>query len=172
VLSPDQFYLDDPPTHLQQGDICPGVPILLFPASDELILIRSDHLNQQLEHLRPDPVVLVRELAVSSDAFNTGMEYVAVSAERIFAMLMTPTCDLDGLAVWSVWPMYAIEGSDEHVQRALEAPSHPTLFRLPDKLERFPPSYIDVTDFRSIGREHFQLKNRKQALREKDSTNW
>src|ERR1035437_4589458 len=27
VLAPNEFYGDDPPTHLQQGDICAGVPL-------------------------------------------------------------------------------------------------------------------------------------------------
>jgi len=37
---------------------------------------------------------------------TTPTSYVAIAAERIWAMLMTPTCDLDDLVVWSVWPLY------------------------------------------------------------------
>jgi hypothetical protein len=157
VLAPNEFYGDDPPTHLQQGDICAGVPILLLPPSEELILIR-DRDKQRLDHLAAGPVELLRERAVG-DAFDAGTEYVAVAAERIWAMLMTPTCDLDGLVTWGVWPLYGVEGAGADIERALAAPSHPTLLRLPDN-DNFPASYIDVTDFRSIAKEHFQLKDR------------
>jgi hypothetical protein len=157
VLAPTEFYIDDPPTHLQQGDICAGVPILLLPASEELILIRDSN-KARIDQLAAGRVELVREQAVG-DAFDDAREYVAVAAERIWAMLMTPTCDLDDLAVWSVWPLYTVEGAGADVERALAAPSHPTLLRLPTN-DRFPDSYIDVTDFRSIGRHHFQLKDR------------
>jgi len=157
VLAPKEFYGDDPPTHLQQGDICAGVPILLLPPSEELILIRGDN-RQRLDHLAAGPVELVREQAVG-DAFDGTAEYVAIAAERTRAMLMTPTCDLDDLIVWAVWPLYPVEGAGADLERALATPSHPTLFRLPDN-DYFPASYIDVTDFRSIGKEHFQLKDR------------
>ncbi len=157
MFAPNEFYGDDPPTHLQQGDICAGVPVLLLPASDELILIRHSQ-DRQLDHLTAGPVELVREKAVAN-AFESAHEYVAVAAVRIWAMLMTPTCDLDDLAVWAVWPLYGLEGAGADVERALATPSHPTLLRLPDN-DRFPASYIDVTDFRSIGKEQFQLKNR------------
>jgi len=162
VLAPDEFYLNDSPTHLQQGDICAGVPLLLLPADEELVLIRSSHRRQQLEHLQAGTVELIREMAVS-DAFDGVPEYVAVAATQIWAMLMTPTCDLDGLEVWAVWPMYAIEGAGEQVERALGEPSHPTLYRLPDN-DKFPASYIDVTDFRSIGKHHFQRKDRVASV--------
>ena len=158
MLAPSEFYGNDPPTHLQQGDICPGVPLLLFPASEELILIRAQSSKRHIDQLAAGSVELVREQVVG-DAFDDHAEYVAVAAERIWAMLMTPTCDLDDLAVWSVWPLYGVEEAAEDVKRALTSPSHPTLFRLPHN-DRFPASYIDVTDFRSIGREHFQLKDR------------
>ncbi|MGA9389769.1 MAG: hypothetical protein WBV69_04910 [Candidatus Sulfotelmatobacter sp.] len=158
MLAPNEFYLSDAPTHLQQGDICAGVPLILFPDSDELVLIRSEHERQQLEHLNAGRVDLVREKAVA-DAFDGTHEYIAVAAERVWAMLMTPTCDLDGLEVWAVWPMYTVEGAIPNVVRALSAPDHPTLVPLPDN-DRFPLSYIDLTDFRSIGKRHFPLKNR------------
>ncbi len=156
MLAPNEFYEEDPPTHLQQGDICAGVPILLLSPSEELILIRANH--NRLDHLAAGPVELVREQGVG-DAFDGTPEYVAIAAERIWAMLMTPTCDLDDLAVWSVWPLYGAEGAGVDIERALATPSHPTLLKLPDN-DHFPGSYIDVTDFRSIGKEHFQLKDR------------
>jgi len=160
VLTPDQFYVNDSPTHLQQGDICVGVPVLFFPASEELILIRSTHRKVQLPHLDPGQVELVRERAVA-DAFDGTDEYVAVAAERRWCMLMTPTCDLEDLETWAVWPMYPVDGSG--LERALEQPHHPTLLRLPDH-EHFPPAYIDVTDFRSIGKKQFQLKDRVASI--------
>src|SRR4029077_1009877 len=52
-----------------------------------------------------------------------------------------------------------VEDAGADIERALAAPSHPTLLRLPDN-DRFPASYIDVTDFRSIGKENFQRKER------------
>jgi hypothetical protein len=157
VLAPNEFYIDNPPTHLQQGDICAGVPILLLPASEELVLIRDGH-KHRIDQLAAGPVELIREQAIG-DAFDGTPEYVAAAATRLWAMLMTPTCDLDALVVWSVWPLYPVLGSGAGVEGALATPSHPTLFKLPDS-DNFPASYIDVTDFRSIGREHFQLKDR------------
>jgi hypothetical protein len=162
VLSSTEFYQTDSPTHLQQGDVCAGVPILLLPASDELLLIRSSHHRQQIDHLEAGSIELVREQAVA-DAFDGTFEYAAVAAQCIWAMLMTPTCDLDGLEVWAVWPMYVVEGAGADIERALAAPSHPTLLPLPAN-ERFPASYIDVTDFRSIGKQHFQLKDRVASI--------
>ncbi len=161
MLATTEFYLDEPPTHLQQGDICAGVPILLLPPSEELILIRSsDH--KRSDRLAAGPVELTREQAVG-DAFDGTSEYVAVAAEKIWAMLMTPTCDLEYLAVWSVWPVYDVERAGPEIERALDAPYHPSLIRLPDH-NYLPPSYIDVTDCRSIAREHFPLKNRVASI--------
>ena len=158
VFSPDEFYLPDPPTHLQQGDICADVATILPPHDEELLLVRERSTRRRLDRPVAGPVELVRERALG-DAFDDSQENIAAVADRVWAMLMTPTCDLEGLEVWAVWPLHTVEGSREDVIRALATPSHPTLFRLPEN-GRFPASYIDLTDFRSIVREHFQLKDR------------
>jgi hypothetical protein len=84
------------------------------------------------------------------DAFDDAHEYVAIAAERIWAMLMTPTCDLDDLVVWSVWPLYTVEGAGADVERALAALSHPTLLRLPTN-DRFPDSTSMLQIFVRLG---------------------
>jgi hypothetical protein len=156
VLNSEAFYLDDPPAHPQQGDICAGVPILLLPPSEELILLRSTHYKRTIPELEAGEVKLVREHVVS-DAFDEGSEYVAVAAKRIYAMLMTPTCDVDSIPIYAVWPLSSIADNEDINLNATN------IYQLPPH-SYFPDAFIDFGDFRAVRREHFMLKDRVASI--------
>lgn len=160
-LASDAFYLEHLPTALQQGDIAVNVPLVLLPRLEHLVLVRSAHHALPLEHLEPGEVLLVDEVG-KTDAFERGTEYVAVSASRGHAMLVTPTCDLDNNEVWAVWPLRPIEGCGLDLGN-LRAGKFANLFLLPDH-KYFDPAFIDVTDIRPVSPEHFPLKNRIASL--------
>jgi hypothetical protein len=157
-LSPDAFYLQDLPTRLQQGDIADGVPLILVPPLNSLVLIRQQHHRLPIEHLEPGETLLVDERAVN-DAFELGSEYAAVSVIRALAILATPTCDLDQPdGVWMVWPIRPIEGSGVD-EGNLNAGKIANLYRVPDH-EYFDSAFIDLTDIRPVRPQQLPLKNR------------
>ena len=159
--SADAFYLASPPTFLQQGDIAADVPLVLLPPLERLVLIRSAHHKLPIDHLQPGNVVLVDEIGVT-DAFDRGTEYAAVSVQRGYAMLMTPTCDLPNNSVWSVWPLRPLQ--DSGLQEGnLNAGKYANLYRLPDH-EYFDSAFLDVSDVRPISPEQFTLKNRVASI--------
>ena len=162
-LTPDAFYLTDPPAFLQQGDIIAGVPLLLLPPLDYLMIVRSQHARVPIDHLQPGGVELVREQALA-DAFEVGTEYVVVSAAKVWAVLMTPTCDLEGQDIWAMWPMYPIDAVDPPLDRGnLEAGKYANLYRIPDH-SYFQPSLIDLSDFRAVRREQVRLADRIASI--------
>lgn len=160
-LSSEDFYLDSCPSSLQQGDIADGVPLLLLPDLDRLILIRSTHRNYFVDHLDPGVVNLVDEMGLN-DAFDRGFEYAAVAVRKGMAILITPTCDLDAVAkaggVWQVWPIQPLKDSGLD-KGNLFAGKYETLFGFPEH-RNFDDSFVDVTDVRSIRPQHFPAKDR------------
>jgi hypothetical protein len=162
-LSSDAFYLSQLPTSLQQGDIANGVPLILVPPLDSLVIVRSAHhrLPFDEDHLLPGHAELVDE-RVLNDAFERGSEYSVTSVIRGLAMLVTPTCDLqpaeDVGGTWTVWPIRPIEGSGID-EGNLNAGRYANLYRLPEH-DYFDSSFIDMTDLRPIRSRHFPVKNR------------
>ena len=162
-ISSDAFYLSELPTSLQQGDIVNGVPLILVPPLDSLVIVRSTHhkLPFDQNHLVPGQAELVDE-RVLNDAFERGTEYSVTSVLRGLAMLVTPTCDLqsadDSGGVWTVWPLRPVEGSGLD-EGNLNAGKYVNLYRLPGH-DYFDGSFIDMTDLRPVRPKHFPLKNR------------
>jgi hypothetical protein len=166
-LSSDAFYLQELPSSLQQGDIANGVPLILVPLLNPLVIVRSAHhrLPFDQDHLVPGQAELVDELALN-DAFERGSEYSVTSVMRGLAMLITPTCDLqpaeDVGGVWTVWPLHPIadSGLDEG---NLNAGKYTNLYRIPEH-DYFDSSFIDVTDIRPLRPRHFPMKNRVASI--------
>jgi hypothetical protein len=167
VLSPDRFYLPTLPSNLQQGDIANGVPLLLVPPLDSLVIVRSTHHKLPLEddHLVPSNAELVDE-RVLNDAFEKRSEYAVVSVSRGLAVLVTPTCDLESLAeaggVWMVWPLHPMEGSGLD-QGNLTAGKYANLYKLPE-YDHFDSCFIDLTDIRPVRPKHFPAGNRVASM--------
>ena len=162
-LTPEDFYLENSPSSLQQGDIANGVPLILLPALDRLVLIRSPHRNFFSDHLGPGAVNLVDEL-VPSDAFDYGFEYAAVAVTRGLAMLVTPTCDLTSIAesggTWIVWPIRSLKDCPTPIDKSgLIAGRYQNLYALPQH-RNFEECFVDVTDVRSVRPAHFPAGNR------------
>ena len=157
-LAADAFYLEELPVNLQQGDIADGVPLILLPSLNSLVLVRKPHHRFPIAHLEPGEAVLVDELALN-DAFDRGSEYAVVSVLRGLAMLVTPTCDLNQDAgVWMVWPIRPIEGSGVD-EGNLNAGKFSNLYRLPDH-KYFDSAFVDLTDVRAVRPQQFPLKAR------------
>jgi hypothetical protein len=159
-LSSEAFYLHDLPTSLQQGDIAAGVPLILVPPAEYLVLVRSSSSRGPIDFLQPGEVMLVSE-GVLNDAFEnkSSSEYAVMSVQRAHALLITPTCDLeDEKGLWAVWPIRPLEGAGLD-QGNLQAGKYANLYRLPDH-KYFDPGFLDLTDIRPVRREQFPLKNR------------
>jgi hypothetical protein len=160
LLSPDEFYQENKPNYLQQGDVLTGVPLIYLPASKELVLVRSHPSRMLIADLQAGTVEAVRELA-ASDPFDNQPEYVIVSAVRSLAVLMTPTCDLDKDDLL-VSPAHYVEGSGYDVGN-LKSGKYSTLFWLPLH-EHFPECFVDVSDLRPVRCESIDLHNRLASL--------
>ncbi len=139
-----------------------GVPLILLPPLDALVLVRSTHYKFPLEHLKAGEVLLVDELGLD-DPFERGSEYAVVTVVRGKAMLITPTCYLDQEdGVWAVWPWRPLEGSGLDVGN-LNAGKFANLYRLPDH-KYFDSVFIDVTDIRPVRPKQFPLRSRIASI--------
>lgn len=156
----NEFFNGDPPSYLQQGDIVQGVPILLTPPSQELILLRTPVTRTHLQDLAPGRVEAVRE-RVLADAFDQG-EYVAVSAIRSAAMILTQTCDLEKKDEYLVCQLEPVEGSKVDLGN-LRAGKYATLFGVPEN-DYLAEAFIDVTDLRPVRCEAVRLEDRILSL--------
>jgi hypothetical protein len=162
ALPKDAFYQADKPNYLQQGDVLIGVPLLFLPADPELLIIREQSSRRHIDQIHSGAVEIVRELALGSDAFDDRHEWVAVSAARSMAVLMTATCDIvDADQLW-VCLSYEVEGSglDEGNMRAGK---YTNLFWMPEH-EHFSRIYLDLSDVRSVSSKAVDLDNRLAAL--------
>jgi hypothetical protein len=157
TLASDAFYLDIPPSSLQQGDIVAGVPLLLLPRLDHLIIVRSQHRRLKMEHLDPGDVELVRESTVK-DPFDDQHEYAVVAATRGLGLLLTATCDLVKLDVWLVCPLFPVHDSGLD-KGNLNAGKFHNLYALPE-YSHFDSAYINFSDIRPLRPEQCPLKDR------------
>jgi hypothetical protein len=113
-----------------------------------------------LQDLTPGSVEAVRELVIG-DAFEQP-EYVALSATRSPAMLMTQTCDLEKKEEYLVCQLEGLEGSPLDAGN-LRAGHYLTYFHIPDN-DYLGESFIDFTDLRPVRREAIHLKDRILSL--------
>lgn len=159
ALQPGDYYLSDKPNFLQQGDVLTGVPLVLLPASPEMIVLRGSH-RAPIDDPQPGSYEAIRELALS-DAFDEA-EYVMVSAVRSLAVLMTPTCDLVDTEDWLVCPLHHVAGSELDVGN-LRAGKYMHLMWLP-KHDHYEEAYIDLSDHRPIRKASVDLSNRLASM--------
>lgn len=144
------YYLRDAPYHLQQGDILQGVPLITSPASPELVLLREPSTRRYQYPLSERPLEPVREKLVG-DAFDEGRtEFIAVAAQRVPAVLMTPTCDLEKRDVWLFSPLKEVP---DEVSKEIFSGKAVSLFPVYEIPEAgLPGSVIDVGDLRPVHR--------------------
>lgn len=161
ALSSEEFYQQQSPDYLQQGDVLSGVPLLLLPADSELVLVRSYYGRKWVPQLQPGTAELVRESA-TTDAFRHGSEYVVVSAVRSMAVLMTATCDLVDTEQWLVCPLHRVKNSG-YDEGNLRAGKYATLYLLAEN-DRFPSAFIDLSDLRPIRSKSIDLNNRVASI--------
>ncbi len=160
-MSSDHYYLEDPPSYLQQGDVLAGVPIVLPSQHRELLILRAAHYQRPLPHLQPGPIEITREAALN-DAFESVDEYIAVGVRRVHAVIMSATCDLENISTWAVWPLNRIEGADVD-EVALSQGKYVNLFRLPDH-RNFPPAFIDFSSISVVARGATGLGDRVAVI--------
>ena len=157
----DDFYEQDPPNELQQGDVLVGVPLLLLPKSEELLLLRSQGRKRRLSELPAGLVEVIREKLLG-DAFDEE-EFVGVAAIRTGVVLMTQTCDLGRSEFWTVTPLQALDAKE--VDRGnLYSGKYGALFPFP-KYEHFEESLIDIKELHSIRPENVSISNRIASLK-------
>ena len=157
----DDFYDADPPNDLQQGDVLVGVPLLLLPRSEELLLLRSLAGRNRVNELPAGQVEVVREKVVG-DAFDAE-EFVGVAAIRTVAVLMTQTCDLARNEFWVVSPLEPLDR--QVIDRGnLYGGHYQKLFPYP-KHEYFEESLIDITGLHSVRPENVGLANRVASVK-------
>lgn len=154
------FYDLSSPPYPQQGDIFPNVPLISPPAGPHLVILRETDGRPWTPHAGP-------LLATSEDlinAFDEGPEYVAVTAERGLAAIVTQTCDLVDQEQWLVSPLRAIEGSGVDAGN-LFAGKIPVLFAMPKHpLGYFDNGYLDLATCFTISRHSIQQKDRVASL--------
>jgi hypothetical protein len=156
----EAFYDLSSPVYPQQGDIFPNVPLISPPPSPDLIILREP--NGQPWDPRPGPVQAFPETGLS--AFDDSPEYVAVSAERGLAAILTQTCDLLDQSQWLVCPLQAIAGSGVD-DGNLRAGKYANLFYMPEHpLGYFDAGFLDLAKCFPVRRESVQEKGRVASL--------
>jgi hypothetical protein len=155
----EDFYDLSSPIYPQQGDIFPNVPLISPPPSPHLIILR----NVDGSPWNPMPGVLQASSEQLVSAFDGQPEFVAVSADRGLAAILTQTCDLVDQAQWLVCPLLTIEEAID--EGNLFAGKYANLFGMPGHPSGyFEIGYLDLTKCFSIRRESVQEKDRIASL--------
>jgi hypothetical protein len=156
----EDFYDLSSPIYPQQGDIFPNVPLINPPPSPHLIILR----NMDGSPWNPHPGVLQASTEQLVNAFDGVPEFVAASAERGLAAILTQTCDLVDQEQWLVCPLLQITNT-EIDKGNLFAGKYTNLFGMP----RHPSGYfevgcLDLAKCFTIRRESVQQKDRIASL--------
>lgn len=156
----EDFYDLSSPTYPQQGDIFPNVPLISPPPSPYLIILRETDGSPW----KPTPGVLQASAEQLVKAFDDEPEYVAVSAERGLAAILTQTCDLVDQEQWLVCPLLTLEGT--RIDKGnLFAGKYANLFGMPKHpLDYFDVGCLDLAKCFVIRRESVQQRDRIASL--------
>lgn len=149
VPAAEGFYLPEAPYHLQQGDILQAVPIITAPASRDLLVLRTPGTRQYRYPLGRSPVEPVPQTLLG-DAFDEP-ESIAVVAQRVPAIILTPTCDLEKRTVWLFSPLKELPVEKKADIFAGKALSLFPICAIPEA--GIPGSVIDVGDLRPVHRD-------------------
>ena len=161
LVPEDDFYEEDPPKELQQGDVLVGVPLLFLPKSEELLLLRLPRSRSRISELPSGLVEVVREKVIG-DAFDQA-EYVGLAAVRAAAVLMTQTCDLSRNEFWTVAPLEPLDQAS--IDRGnLYGGHYKKYFPFP-KHQHFEESLIEITDLHAIRPENVGVGNRIASVK-------
>ncbi|HEV1994738.1 MAG TPA: hypothetical protein VGR03_10435 [Candidatus Acidoferrum sp.] len=155
----EDFYDLTSPPYPQQGDIFPNVPLISPPPGPHLVILRETDGKPWT----PKPGLLQASAEQLVNAFDDVPEYIAVSAERGLAAILTQTCDLDQ-GQWLVCPLITIEGTNIDEGNLL-AGKYASLLGMP----RHPRGYFEtgclfLPQCFSIRRESVQQKDRVASL--------
>lgn len=155
----EDFYDLSSPAYPQQGDIFPNVPLISPPLGPHLAILRETDGKPWI----PKPGILQALDERTVNAFDGGSEYIAVSAERGLAAVLTQTCDLDQ-DQWLVCPLTTIEGTGID-EGNLFAGKYANLFGIP----KHPYGYFEtgclfLTQCFAIRRESVQQGDRIASL--------
>jgi hypothetical protein len=154
------FYDLHSPPYPQQGDIFPNVPLISPPAGPRLVLLRETDGRPWTPHAG----VLQATSEELLNAFDERPEYIAASAERGLAAIITQTCDLVDQEQWLVSPLRSVEGSGLNPGN-LFAGKMPVLFAMPKHpLGYFDDGYLDLATCFTISRHSIQQKDRVASL--------
>jgi hypothetical protein len=160
VVTADGFYDLSSPDFPQQGDIFPNIPMVSPPPSSSLIILRD--LNGGPWDPRPGPLLASSEDLLN--AFDAAPEYVAASAERGLAMILTQTCDLVDEGWWLAGHVRDI--ADAGIDAGnLFAGKYSNLFGLPKHpLGHFEAGVVELTRPFPVPNQCFQQKDRVASL--------
>ena len=155
----EDFYDLSSPPYPQQGDIFPNVPLISPPPGPHLVILRETDGKPWI----PKPGLLQASAEQLVNAFDDAPEYIAVSAERGLAAILTQTCDLEQ-EQWLVCPLISIEGTNID-EGNLFAGKYANLFGMP----RHPSGYFEtgclfLPQCFPIRRESVQQKDRVASL--------
>lgn len=155
----DDFYDLSSPLYLQQGDIFPNLPLISPPQGRYLAVLRDT--NGRPWEPNPGPLEAFDERLIN--AFDATPEYIAVSAERGLAALLTQTCDLGDHEQWLICPLLMLEGSGIS-EGNLFAGKYTNLFGMRKHPAHFDGGYLDLTRCFPIRRDTVELKDRIASL--------
>lgn len=154
------FYDLSSPVYPQQGDIFPNVPLISAPAGPRLVILRETDGRPW----NPRAGVLQATSEELLNAFDDTPEYIAASAERGLAALLTQTCDLVDQDQWLVSPLMTIKGTAIE-EGNLFAGKYSNLFGMPrHPFDYFDMGFLDLAKCFSIHRESVQQKDRIASL--------
>ncbi len=160
------FYDENPPRRLQQGDLLQGIPLIICPETDQLAVIRTPSRGE-IALIRQEPIAVFDELVLGDRAFENEIEFVAVRAERGLVAIVTQTCDLDNESrdAWLVAPVRLLAEHQSINQKELERFKYSALFPLPaHPNDYYEVGFIDLGDIRQINKAVAGLSDRIAAM--------
>jgi hypothetical protein len=155
----EEFYDLSSPSYPQQGDIFPNLPLISPPPSRHLVILRN--MYGKPWEPSPGPLEAIDERLIN--AFDDSAEYIAVSADRGLAAILTQTCDLVDQEQWLICPLLILEGSRIDAGN-LFAGKFANLFGMRQHPVHFEGGFLDLTRCFPIRRNTVELKDRIASL--------
>jgi hypothetical protein len=155
----EDFYDLSSPAYLQQGDVFPNLPLISPPRGRFLTVLR-DTTGKPWEP-NAGPLEAFDERLIS--AFDGSPEYIAISADRGLAAILTQTCDLVDQEQWLICPLLMLQGTGID-EGNLFAGKYANLFGIRKHPVHFDAGYLDLTRCFPIRRDTVELKDRITSL--------
>jgi len=157
------------PHLLYQGEILSDVPFLNMPKESRWLLLRTKSgkmVDDALQKGNLGGIVKVLDSHQSKEEWynSTEGDFAMARLSKRPALVLSQTCDVQTKQFIQIAPIFAAEGSLEHIER-LRSDSIISAFWLPAHLPHFGESYADLELIQAVHRSYVKRLTQGQHFR-------